>query len=93
MKKEENEARYYSALKRNRLAAMTKVIDRCNNVSTMAGCFSRKKMLEYIAETEEYILPLAGVLKNEYPAYSDLAFLVKYHIVSVLEAVKNLLAG
>ena len=52
-----------------------------------------QKMLEYIEETEEYILPLAGVLKNEYPAYSDLAFLVKYHIVSVLEAVKNLLAG
>jgi hypothetical protein len=59
----------------------------------MAGCFNRKKLLEYIEETEEYVLPLSGVLKNQYPEYSDLAFLLKYHIVSVLEAIKNLIAN
>ena len=84
---------YFEAISKNEKACVVKLIDRCNNVSTMAGCFSRKKMLEYIVETEEYILPLAGVLKNQYPEYSDLAFLLKYHIVSVLEAIKNLIAS
>ena len=91
--KQEAKKEYFEAISKNEKACVVKLIDRCNNVSTMAGCFSRKKMLEYIAETEEYVLPLAGVLKNEYPAYSDLAFLLKYHIVSVLEAIKNLIAG
>ena len=91
--KQEAKKDYFEAISRNEKACVVKLIDRCNNVSTMAGCFSRTKMLEYIAETEEYILPLANVLKNQYPAYSDMAFLVKYHIVSVIEAIKNLIAN
>lgn len=43
LSKQENETSYYDALKKNRLAAMAKVIDRCNNVSTMAGSFNDKK--------------------------------------------------
>ena len=91
--KQEAKKDYFEAISRNEKACVVKLVDRCNNVSTMAGCFSRAKMLEYIAETEEYILPLANVLKNQYPAYSDMAFLVKYHIVSVIEAIKNLIAN
>ena len=68
-----------------------KLLDRCNNVSTMAGSFPRGRMVEYIEETEQYILPLASVLKNEYPEYSDLAFLSKYQILSVLETIKYLI--
>lgn len=41
-------------------------------------------------ETEEYVLPLLDVLKNEYSEYSDLAFLVKYQILSILETIKCL---
>lgn len=37
-----------------------------------------------------YIIPLTDILKNDYPEYSDLAFLLKYHIVSILETIKNL---
>lgn len=57
----------------------------------MAGHFSREKMAEYIEETETYIIPLLTELKHNAPEYSDLAFLVKYQILSLLEAVKNLL--
>ena len=92
MTKKEAKAKYYEAIGTNGKACVVKLIDRCNNVSTMAGSFSRKRMLEYISETERYILPLADIIKTEYPQYSDIAFLTKYHIVSVLETIKNLVA-
>ena len=69
---------------------MVKVIDRCNNLSTMAGSFSREQMDRYIAETEAYILPILDMLKERYPEYSDIAFLVKYQILSILETIKYL---
>ena len=91
--KAEAKREYYQAIAGNGKACVVKIIDRCNNVSTMAACYSKAKMVEYISETEEYVLPLTSVLKNQYPEYSDLAFLVKYHIISVLETVKNLIMG
>lgn len=89
-KQEEKEA-YYHRISGNGKACVLKCIDRCNNVSTMAGSFTKEKLFEYIDETEKYIFPLTDVLKNEYPEYSDLAFLVKYQIISIIETIKNLM--
>ena len=89
-KQEEKEA-YYDRISRNGKACVIKCIDRCNNVSTMAASFTREKLLEYIAETEQYVLPLMDILKNGYPEYSDLAFLLKYQIISIIETIKNLI--
>lgn len=82
---------YYERIRQNGKACVVKIIDRCNNVSTMAGSFSKEKLVEYIKETEEYILPLTDVLKEKYPEYSDVAFLVKYQILSILETIKYLI--
>lgn len=89
--KEEAKADYYKRISENGKACVVKVIDRCNNVSTMAGSFSKEKLEEYINETEKYILPLITVLKNSYPEYSGLSFLVKYQIISILETIKYML--
>lgn len=89
--KEQAKKAYYAAIRENGKACVVKLIDRCNNVSTMAGVFTRRKMMEYIEETEQYVLPLADVLKHNYPEYSDLAFLTKYQIISIIETVKNLI--
>ena len=93
MSKTEAKDQYYAAISENGKACLIKIIDRCNNVSTMAGSFNREKLLSYIEETEHYILPLADTLKVRYPEYSDAAFLIKYQIISILETIKNLLAG
>lgn len=90
MTKAEAKDTYYAGIKANGKACVVKIIDRCNNVSTMAGKFKPEKIAEHVLETEKYILPLMRELKNNYPEYSDLAFLVKYHIISVLETVKVL---
>ena len=92
LSKEENETRYYDALKSSRLAAMAKVIDRCNNVSTMAGCFSNKKIADYIDETEDYVFPVLTAIKQTWPEYTNAVFLIKYQMLSVLESLKIMLS-
>ncbi len=89
--KKKNKEKYYEEIKKNGKASVIKVIDRCNNVSTMAASFDDRKLKEYILETEKYVLPLLENLKRYYSEYNDLAFLVKYQMVSLLETVKNLI--
>lgn len=82
---------YYQAIAENRLAIVVKAIDRCNNISTMATGFSRKKMADYILETEEYVLPLLQVIRLRYPMYQSTAFLLEYQMKSVMESLKRVL--
>lgn len=80
--------RYYNMLLQCREAAMTKLIDRCHNVSSMAGTFSVEKLKSYIEETRQYVLPLLRKVKNQYPEDSDILFVLKYHIVSVVDSIE-----
>lgn len=84
-----NEQEYYQNILTDAQATMVKLIDRCSNVSGMSAGFTKKKLTSYIKETEEYIYPLIQKAKSEYPMYSNQLFLIKYHISSVLEAVKH----
>lgn len=79
--------RYYNMLLQSKEAAFTKLIDRCHNVSTMAGTFSKKKLQAYIEETRHYVLPLLRKVKDKYPDESDILFVLKYHITSVVDAI------
>ena len=87
----ENTADYYAHLSTDAAASFVKILDRCNNVSTMARSFSREKLIEYIDETELFLLPLITKLRQEYPNYSDAAFVLKYHILAVVESLKCML--
>lgn len=79
--------RYYNMLLQSRESCMTKLIDRCHNVSSMAGTFSVEKLKSYIEETRHYVLPLLRKMKNQYPEDSDILFVLKYHIVSVVDSI------
>ena len=80
--------RYYNMLLQSREAAMTKLIDRCHNVSSMAGTFSVEKLKSYIEETRHYVLPLLRKVKNQYPEDANVLFALKYHIVSVVDSIE-----
>ena len=80
---------YYQQISQNPIATMVKLLDRCNNISGMAAAFSKVKLVEYIKETENYVYPLLQKAKNEYPMYSNQIFLIKYHMTSVIEAIKR----
>ncbi len=80
--------RYYNMLLQSREATLTKLIDRCHNVSSMAGTFSVAKLKAYIEETRQYVLPLLKKAKSVYPEDADMLFLLKYHIVSVVDSIE-----
>ncbi len=79
--------RYYNLLLQSRAATLTKLIDRCHNVSSMAGTFSVEKLKAYIDETRQYVLPLLRKAKAVYAEDADVLFVLKYHIVSVVDSI------
>jgi GTP pyrophosphokinase len=83
---------YYDAISENKIASIVKLLDRCNNISGMASAFSESKMAGYIQETEDYIYPLMDRTSDNYPEYANQVFLIKYHMTSVIEAVRHDLA-
>lgn len=80
--------RYYNLILEDRTAALVKLIDRCHNVSSMAGTFSREKLISYIEETRQYVLPLLRKAKSRYPADADVLFILKYHMISVVDSIE-----
>jgi len=36
-------------------------------------------------------MPVLGEIKEKYPEYTNLAFVVKYHIISIIETVRNMI--
>ena len=72
------------------LASLVKCIDRCNNLSSMAMGFTREKMVTYVEQTEQYVIPLLQVVKNE-PEWNSAAWLLQYQMMSLLETLKRLL--
>lgn len=89
--KDEAKRRYYDRLGESKTAAVTKLIDRCHNVSTMAGTFSKEKMKAYIEETREYVLPLLYLTRERYPDLAEVLFSIHYHITSVIGAAEQIL--
>lgn len=57
--KPQAKVRYFQRLAENNDASMVKLIDRSHNLTDMTNCFSAAKKQEYIAETQQFILPLA----------------------------------
>ncbi len=88
-KTEKDKKAYYNGISGNRIAAIVKLLDRCNNISSMATSFTDEKMAEYIKETQEYIDPMMEKVKHDYPEYSNQFFLIRYHMNSVLEALRH----
>ena len=82
---------YYDAIAKNPKAALIKCFDRVNNLSNMALGFTRDRMVEYVEETEKYIVPLLRVIKDNAPEYSNPCWLLSYHMYSLLETFKRLL--
>ncbi len=83
--------RYYQNISENRLATIVKVLDRCNNISSMAMAFSKEKLIEYINETENYVFPILECMKHYYPECYNAAFILKYQMLSVLENIKRII--
>jgi GTP pyrophosphokinase len=80
--------RYYNLILEDRTATLAKLIDRCHNVSSMAGTFSEEKLKAYITETRQYVIPLLRKAKLWYPDDADILFAIKYHMLSVVDSIE-----
>ncbi len=89
--RESAKARYYQGLSHNGLAAMVKLLDRCNNVSYMVDAFNVEKIRKYVVETKKRIYPLPLTVRQEFPEYANAAFVLKYHIYSVISTIEIML--
>lgn len=84
--KQEDMQKYFDNIIDNGFeAVLVKMVDRCHNLSTMGGAFSKEKMLEYVCETKTYILPLAKAAKDKYPHISNQIIAIRIHIESLLQ--------
>ena len=81
---------YYEALTAYPKAALVKLIDRCNNLTTISWGLPRWKIYRMIRETEKYYPPLMKVVKDT-PEYNDAAWLLKYQMESMLDIYKRLM--
>lgn len=84
---------YYREIGESRVASIVKLLDRCDNVSTMAGVFSVEKTKQYIEETRQFVLPLLQQTKENYPEDTNALFILKYHITSVINGLDACLAS
>lgn len=79
---------YYREISENRISALVKLLDRCDNVSSMAGVFSVQKIRQYIEETRNFVLPLIRRTKDQWPSDSNVLFVLKYHIMAVIDGLE-----
>lgn len=86
---DEGKSKYYTAISNHQTATLVKLLDRCNNVSGMAAAFNRERLLEYMEETQKWFYPMIEKAKKEYPLYATQIFLMEYHMISVMEAIKQ----
>lgn len=89
--KEEARVKYFQNIINNREATITKMFDRCNNVSTMALIFSKQRLLKYIAETDKHVIPLIKKARVRYPELQQICFAVEYQMTCMLNSVEILI--
>ncbi len=87
-KTEQFEREYYDGIAGNRIAVMVKLLDRCNNISSMSSSFTDEHMAAYIKETRKYVQPLMDRARKDYPEYTNQLFLIRYHMNSVMKAIE-----
>ncbi|MCR4689783.1 MAG: HD domain-containing protein [Lachnospiraceae bacterium] len=90
-KTKEKEDLYYKKISENKTATIVKLLDRCNNVSSMASGFTQKRIAGYLQETEEYYMPLMETALERYPEFREQIFLIYYQMHSVMEALERML--
>ena len=84
------EDKYYANIRKDPLACMVKCLDRVNNLAGMADAFGREWMIRYTAETDKYYPALLDVIKKV-PEWSDAWWLLRYQMMTTLEAFKRIL--
>ncbi len=85
----EEETAYYQRIINNRIATCVKLLDRCNNISSMSSGFTMEGIKRYIDDTETWIYPLILEAEKRYPEDLHQLFVIQYHMKSVMDNMKR----
>lgn len=81
---------YFDRIAKNKRALIIKLLDRCNNISSVAAGFEKARMDNYIKNTEEWFYPLFEKAKIDFPECMHQIFIIEYRLRSIIESIKNL---
>ena len=86
--KAEAKQHYFKRIARHKASALVKSFDRCNNISSMSNGFSDDRIQRYIDETRQMVFPMMEQAYRSFPDIRRMLFALRYHIESVIEAIK-----
>ncbi len=82
---------YYNAIKENEVATFVKLLDRYNNLFSIAQVFTLPKIIEYTIETKDFIYPLIEEAEKRYPSRREELNILRINITSLVNAVEGML--
>jgi len=91
LSEDESKGLYYDRIGTSKTASIVKLLDRCNNVSSMVTAFKPEKLRSYVKETETYVFPLLEKVTNEYEECYEIAFVLKYQLYGLIEIFRRFL--
>ena len=83
--------KYYAAMVNDPVASLAKGIDRMHNHQSMHGVFSTEKQLSYIAETEEFILPMLKAARKLFPQQEAAYQNVRHVLETQIELIRAMI--
>ena len=81
---------YYEVMLDDEIAILAKGFDRVHNLMTMLGGFSVEKRIEYIKETEEFVIPALKQARRKYPAEEVVYENIKFVMTNQIQLYKAL---
>lgn len=82
---------YYDSMINDPVTSLAKGIDRMHNHQTMHGVFDPTKQLNYVTETEEYILPMLKAARKNFPQQEAAYQNVRHVLETQIELVRAFL--
>ena len=87
---EEGKDLYYRQIRTNRIGLLVKLLDRCDNVSTMSAGFTPARIAAYARDTRHWVYPLFEPTSEFWPEYRLQVFMIRRQIDAVLWTIEDL---
>lgn len=81
---------YYDGLAEDVICVIVKCADRIHNMSTMIGVFNANKIIDYVMEVNDYVLPMIKTARTKYPLYTPILQNLKMNINVIIGIINKI---
>lgn len=82
---------YFATIGSNKIASIVKGVDRINNVQTMVGVFTKEKQIQYIEETNAFVIPMIKEARRLFPEHEPVYENIKYVLRNQLSLIQKII--